>query len=83
MPLPDAPLEIVNSFNNFKFKKIKNDQEHILEKHFRLGEELYNKFLNFEKRKEQYDVIYNIKKLFNWAEFEFAEVKIELAFDSF
>ena len=25
-------------------------QEHILEKHFRLGEELYNKFLNFEKR---------------------------------
>lgn len=50
MPLPDAPLEIVNSFNNFKFKKIKNDQEHILEKHFRLGEELYNKFLNFEKR---------------------------------
>lgn len=36
-----------------------------------------------KKRKEQYDVIYNIKKLFNWAEFEFAEVKIELAFDSF
>lgn len=26
-------------------------QEHILEKRFRLGEELYNKFLNFEKKK--------------------------------
>lgn len=25
-------------------------QEHILEKRFRLGEQLYNKFLNFEKR---------------------------------
>lgn len=26
-------------------------QEHILEKRFRLGENLYNKFLNFEKKK--------------------------------
>lgn len=25
-------------------------QEHILEKRFRLGEQLYNKFLNFEKK---------------------------------
>lgn len=95
-------------------------QEHILEKRFRLGEQLYNKFLNFEKkkyfemtkrkdyryaqnlikdltyqikslnnasdnsketkktiqdlkkqRKNQYDVIYNIKKKFNWSEFGF------------
>lgn len=95
-------------------------QEHILEKRFRLGEQLYNKFLNFEKkkyfemtkrkdyrnaqslikdytyqikslnnasdtsketkkmiqdfkkqRKEQYDIIYNIKKMFNWSEFGF------------
>lgn len=95
-------------------------QEHILEKRFRMGEELYNKFLSFEKkkyyemtkrrdyrdaqsliknltiqineldkqsdkskdskkllqdlkkkRKEQYDVIYNIKKMFNWSEFGF------------
>ena len=95
-------------------------QEHVLEKRFRLGEQLYNKFLNFEKkkyfemtkrkdyrnaqnlikdltyqikslnnasdnsketkkmiqdlkkqRKEQYDVIYNIKKMFNWSEFGF------------
>jgi|GEM_PF-1409405 len=95
-------------------------QEHILEKRFRLGENLYNKFLNFEKkkyyemtkrkdyrnaqnlikdlsqqinlldrqpdksnetkkmiqglkkkRKEQYDIIYNIKKMFNWSEFGF------------
>lgn len=96
-------------------------QEHVLEKRFRLGEELYNKFLSFEKnkyfemtkrgdyrdaqslikdltiqineldkrsdkskeskkliqdlkkkRKEQYDVIYNIKKMFNWSEFGFS-----------
>ena len=89
-------------------------QEHILEKRFRLGEQLYNNFLNFEKkkfyemtkrkdyrdaqnlikeltiqinsldkqsdksneskklsqdlkkkRKEQYDIIYNIKKMFD------------------
>ena len=95
-------------------------QEHILEKRFKLGEQLYNKFLNFEKkkyfemtkrkdyrnaqslikdytyqikslnnasdisketkkmiqdfkkqRKEQYDIIYNIKKMFNWSEFGF------------
>lgn len=95
-------------------------QEHILEKRFRLGEELYNKFLSYEKkkyyemtkrrdyrdaqslikdltmqineldkqsdkskeskklsqdlkkkRKEQYDAIYNIKKMFNWSEFGF------------
>ena len=95
-------------------------QGHILEKRFRLGEELYNKFLSYEKkkyyemtkrrdyrdaqrlikdltiqineldkqsdkskdskkmlqdlkkkRKEQYDVIYNIKKMFNWSEFGF------------
>lgn len=95
-------------------------QEHVLEKRFRLGEQLYNKFLSFErkkyfemtkrkdyreaqslikdlsiqingldkqsdksketkqliqdlkkKRKEQYDVIYNIKKAFNWSEFGF------------
>lgn len=95
-------------------------QEHILAKRFRLGENLYNKFLNFEKkkyyemtkrkdyrnaqnlikdlsqqinlldrqsdksnetkkmiqdlkkkRKEQYDIIYNIKKMFNWSEFGF------------
>ncbi len=95
-------------------------QEHVLEKRFRLGEQLYNKFLSFErkkyfemtkrkdyreaqslikdlsiqineldkqsdksketkqliqdlkkKRKEQYDVIYNIKKMFNWSEFGF------------
>ena len=95
-------------------------QEHVLEKRFRLGEQLYNKFLNFEKkkyfemtkrkdyrnaqslikdftyqikslnnasdisketkkmiqdfkkqRKEQYDIIYNIKKMFNWSEFGF------------
>lgn len=95
-------------------------QEHILGKRFRLGEQLYNKFLNFEKkkyfemtkrkdyrnaqslikdytyqikslnnasdisketkkmiqdfkkqRKEQYDIIYNIKKMFNWSEFGF------------
>lgn len=95
-------------------------QEHILEKCFRLGEELYNKFLSYEKkkyyemtkrrdyrdaqslikdltmqineldkqsdkskeskklsqdlkkkRKEQYDAIYNIKKMFNWSEFGF------------
>lgn len=95
-------------------------QEHILEKRFRLGEQLYNKFLNFEKkkyfemtkrkdyryaqnlikdltyqiksinnasdnsketkktiqdlkkkRKEQYDIIYNIKKIFNWSKFGF------------
>ena len=26
-------------------------QEHILEKRFRLGEELYNKFLSYEKKK--------------------------------
>lgn len=97
-------------------------QEHILEKRFRLGEQLYNKFLNFEKkkyfemtkrkdyrnaqslikdftyqikslnnasdiskdtkkmiqdfkkqRKEQYDIIYNIKKMFNWSEFGFGK----------
>lgn len=92
-------------------------QEHILEKRFRLGEHLYNNFLNFEKkkfyemtkrkdyrdaqnlikeltiqinsldefkeskeliqelrkqRKEQYDIIYNIKKMFDWSEFGFA-----------
>lgn len=91
-------------------------QEHILEKRFRLGEHLYNNFLNFEKkkfyemtkrkdyrdaqnlikeltiqinsldefkeskqliqelrkqRKEQYDIIYNIKKMFDWSEFGF------------
>ena len=95
-------------------------QEHILEKRFRLGEQLYNNFLNFEKkkfyemtkrkdyrdaqnlikeltiqinsldkqsdksneskklsqdlkkkRKEQYDIIYNIKKMFDWSEFGF------------
>lgn len=95
-------------------------QEHILGKRFRLGEELYNKFLSYEKkkyyemtkrrdyrdaqslikdltmqineldkqsdkskeskklsqdlkkkRKEQYDAIYNIKKMFNWSEFGF------------
>lgn len=91
-------------------------QEHILEKSFRLGEHLYNNFLNFEKkkfyemtkrkdyrdaqnlikeltiqinsldefkeskqliqelrkqRKEQYDIIYNIKKMFDWSEFGF------------
>lgn len=95
-------------------------QEHVLEKRFRLGEQLYNKFLNFEKkkyfemtkrkdyrnaqslikdftyqikslnnesdisketkkmiqdfkkqRKEQYDIIYKIKKMFNWSEFGF------------
>lgn len=95
-------------------------QEHILEKRFRLGVELYNKFLSYEKkkyyemtkrrdyrdaqslikdltmqineldkqsdkskeskklsqdlkkkRKEQYDAIYNIKKMFNWSEFGF------------
>lgn len=26
-------------------------QEHILEKRFRLGEELYNKFLSYEKKR--------------------------------
>lgn len=91
-------------------------QEHILEKRFRLGEHLYNNFLDFEKkkfyemtkrkdyrdaqnlikeltiqinsldkfkeskqliqelrkqRKEQYDIIYNIKKMFDWSEFGF------------
>ena len=95
-------------------------QEHILEKRFRLGEHLYNNFLNFEKKKfyemtkrkdyrdaqslikdltiqineldkqsdksketkqliqelrkqrnEQYDIIYNIKKMFDWSEFGF------------
>lgn len=91
-------------------------QEHILEKRFRLGEHLYNNFLNFEKkkfyemtkrkdyrdaqnlikeltiqinsldefkeskqliqelrkqRKEQYDIIYNIKKMLDWSEFGF------------
>lgn len=91
-------------------------QEHILEKRFRLGEHLYNNFLNFEKkkfyemtkrkdyrdaqnlikeltiqinsldkfkeskqliqelrkqRKEQYDIIYNIKKMFDWSGFGF------------
>lgn len=91
-------------------------QEHILEKRFRLGEHLYNNFMNFEKkkfyemtkrkdyrdaqnlikeltiqinsldefkeskqliqelrkqRKEQYDIIYNIKKMFDWSEFGF------------
>lgn len=91
-------------------------QEHILKKRFRLGEHLYNNFLNFEKkkfyemtkrkdyrdaqnlikeltiqinsldkfkeskqliqelrkqRKEQYDIIYNIKKMFDWSEFGF------------
>lgn len=95
-------------------------QEHILEKRFRLGENLYNNFLSFEKkkyyemtkrrdyrdaqslikkltvqintlengsvkskeskkqiqdlkkqRKEQYDIIYNIKKMFDWSEFGF------------
>lgn len=93
-------------------------QEHILEKRFRLGEHLYNNFLNFEKkkfyemtkrkdyrdaqnlikeltiqinsfdefkeskqliqelkkqRKEQYDIIYNIKKMFDWSEFGFTK----------
>lgn len=93
-------------------------QEHILEKRFRLGEHLYNNFLNFEKkkfyemtkrkdyrdaqslikeltiqinsfdefkeskqliqelkkqRKEQYDIIYNIKKMFGWSEFGFTK----------
>lgn len=93
-------------------------QEHILEKRFRLGEYLYNNFLNFEKkkfyemtkrkdyrdaqnlikeltiqinsldefkeskqliqelkkqRKEQYDIIYNIKKMFDWSEFGFTK----------
>ena len=93
-------------------------QEHILEKRFRLGEHLYNNFLNFEKkkfyemtkrkdyrdaqnlikeltiqinsldefkeskqliqelkkqRKEQYDIIYNIKKMFVWSEFGFTK----------
>lgn len=97
-------------------------QEHILEKRFRLGEELYNKFLSYEKkkyyemtkrrdykdaqnlikeltvqinsldrqankskeskqliqelkkqRKEQYDIIYNIKKMFDWSEFGFTK----------
>lgn len=93
-------------------------QEHILEKRFRLGEHLYNNFLNFEKkkfyemtkrkdyrdaqnlikeltiqinsldefkeskqliqelkkqRKEQYDIIYNIKKKFDWSEFGFTK----------
>lgn len=97
-------------------------QEHILEKRFRLGEELYNKFLSYEKkkyyemtkrrdyrdaqslikdltmqineldkqsdkskeskklsqdlkkkRKEQYDAIYNIKKMFDWSEFGFTK----------
>lgn len=96
--------------------KTEVDQEHILEKRFRLGEHLYNNFLNFEKkkfyemtkrkdyrdaqnlikeltiqinsldefkeskqliqelrkqRKEQYDIIYNIKKMFDWSEFGF------------
>lgn len=100
--------------------KTKVYQEHILEKRFRLGEHLYNNFLNFEKkkfyemtkrkdyrdaqslikdltiqinvldkqsdksketkqliqelrkqRKEQYDIIYNIKKMFDWSEFGF------------
>lgn len=95
-------------------------QEHILEKRFRLGEHLYNNFLNFEKKKfyemtkrkdyrdaqslikdltiqineldkqsdksketkqliqelrkqrnEQYGIIYNIKKMFDWSEFGF------------
>lgn len=103
-------------------------QEHVLEKRFRLGEQLYNKFLSFEKkkyfemtkrkdyreaqslvkdltiqingldkqsdksketkqliqnlkkkRKEQYDVIYNIKKAFNWSEFGFG-MEINICF---
>ena len=88
-------------------------QEHILEKRFRIGERLYNQFLEFEinkyremkktrkyrkavedivslsnqirstkdkaelktlkaKRKEAYQVIYDIKKDFNWSKFGFS-----------
>lgn len=88
-------------------------QEHIIEKRFRIGERLYNQFLEFEinkyremtktrkyrkaveeivslsnqihttkdkaelkalktARKEAYQVIYNIKKDFNWSKFGFS-----------
>lgn len=38
-------------------------QEHILEKRFRLGEHLYNNFLNFEKKKFHEIIIEMLKTL--------------------